>query len=292
MNAAQVTGELFRQACEAGERAALSFRLPLLHRKWRGMAGRWAGTAAGSSVDFHDHRAYLPGDDPRYINWQAYARTGLYSMKQFREEVSPSVDLVLDASASMFFHPAKARRALELFAFGAACARVSGAVLRPWLVNAAGVRSVEPEHWDQGILPWPEEHEGPPALELVPWRTASLRLLISDFLFAEGPAALFARLSEHSGRGLVLRPFCREEADPQWTGSMEFVDCEDGRVKVLSVTAPMLARYREAFHNHQSRVREEAAHHGVVVAGIQAEAALEDALLDGALHDGVVEPCH
>ena len=47
----------------------------------------------GSALYFQDHRAYSPGDDPRHINWQAYARTGQYTMKLYREEFRPVVHL-------------------------------------------------------------------------------------------------------------------------------------------------------------------------------------------------------
>src|SRR6478735_11130194 len=68
--------------CHARARAwAAMFRLPLRQQNWRGLTGQHAGQGTGSSLDFHDHRAYSPGDDPRHINWQAYARTGHYSMK-------------------------------------------------------------------------------------------------------------------------------------------------------------------------------------------------------------------
>ena len=61
------------------------FSLPLKDRNWRGSSGDYAGTGVGSSLDFQDHRSYMPGDDPRHINWQAYARTGNYSLKLYRE---------------------------------------------------------------------------------------------------------------------------------------------------------------------------------------------------------------
>src|SRR4051794_30985311 len=107
--------QLHRRMKSASEHLGLPFR----SRTWRGQAGAWVGVGSGSSIDFQDHRPYLPGDDPRYIDWRAYARTGHYIMKLYREEVSPLVDLVLDASASMFFDSAKAHRTLELFAFAA-----------------------------------------------------------------------------------------------------------------------------------------------------------------------------
>src|SRR5438445_12089783 len=99
----------------AMEAVAQRLRLPFRTRTWRGMSGNWLGAGIGSSIDFQDHRPYMPGDDPRYIDWQAYARTGHYTMKLYREEVSPQVDLALDISASMVFENEKAARAFDLF---------------------------------------------------------------------------------------------------------------------------------------------------------------------------------
>ncbi|MFM8892521.1 MAG: DUF58 domain-containing protein, partial [Planctomycetia bacterium] len=62
-------------------------RLPLVDGGRGGAAGTVLGRQAGSSLDFHDHRLYVPGDDPRHLNWQAFARTGHYTMKLYREEV-------------------------------------------------------------------------------------------------------------------------------------------------------------------------------------------------------------
>src|SRR3954470_19074235 len=93
---------------------AALMRLPFRRRAWRGMQGNWQGAGTGSSLDFQDHRPYVAGDDPRYINWQAYARTGSYTMKLYRQEVSPAVDVAVDVSASMFVDDAKGARMAEL----------------------------------------------------------------------------------------------------------------------------------------------------------------------------------
>src|SRR5476651_524077 len=87
--------------------------LPFRSRAWRGSAGAWQGRGQGSSIDFQDHRAYAPGDDPRHLDWAAYARTNNYTMKLFREEVSPRLDLALDVSQSMAFTPEKEARSLD-----------------------------------------------------------------------------------------------------------------------------------------------------------------------------------
>ena len=80
----------------------------------RRTSGNVPGAGAGSSIDFQDHRPYVPGDDPRHIDWPAYARNGQFTMKLYREEVRPLADIVLDASASMFLDEAKTRRTMEL----------------------------------------------------------------------------------------------------------------------------------------------------------------------------------
>src|ERR1700761_2635359 len=110
--------------------AAGRLRLPLRSRTWRGQSGNWLGAGTGSSIDFQDHRPYLPGDDPRYIDWQAYARTGHYTMKLYREEVSPLVDLVFDASESMFLDAEKMARGLDLLYFAIESALQSSGSLR------------------------------------------------------------------------------------------------------------------------------------------------------------------
>src|SRR4051794_41560909 len=110
-------------------------RLPFRRRAWRGTQGNWQGTGTGSSLDFQDHRPYSPGDDPRYINWQAYARTGHYTMKLYRQEVSPAVDLVIDRSKSMFVDDEKAVRSAELLYWAIESSIRSGASLRCFAVS-------------------------------------------------------------------------------------------------------------------------------------------------------------
>ena len=55
----------------------------------------------GFSVEFADHREYVPGDDLKYLDWALYARTDHYYIKRFEEETNLRCHLVLDGSASM-----------------------------------------------------------------------------------------------------------------------------------------------------------------------------------------------
>jgi uncharacterized protein (DUF58 family) len=57
----------------------------------------------GFSVEFADHREYVPGDDLKYLDWALYARTDHYYIKRYEEETNLRTYIVLDRSASMAF---------------------------------------------------------------------------------------------------------------------------------------------------------------------------------------------
>ncbi len=57
----------------------------------------------GFSVEFTEHRPYMPGDEIRHIDWKAYGKTDRYYIKQFEEETNLKTHLILDCSASMGF---------------------------------------------------------------------------------------------------------------------------------------------------------------------------------------------
>lgn len=55
----------------------------------------------GFSVEFAEHRQYMPGDEIRHIDWKIYGKTDRYYIKQFEEETNLKSYIVLDASKSM-----------------------------------------------------------------------------------------------------------------------------------------------------------------------------------------------
>lgn len=55
----------------------------------------------GFSVEFTEHRPYMPGDEIRHIDWKAYGKTDRYYIKEFEEETNLKTYLILDASKSM-----------------------------------------------------------------------------------------------------------------------------------------------------------------------------------------------
>lgn len=57
----------------------------------------------GSSTDFAEHRAYVPGDDPRRLDWRLFARTDRYYVKEFEADTNTNFLVVLDVSRSMAY---------------------------------------------------------------------------------------------------------------------------------------------------------------------------------------------
>jgi uncharacterized protein (DUF58 family) len=60
-----------------------------------------ATAASGLPVEFDRHRAYEPGDDPRWIDWNIFARLDQLTVKVFQVEEEIDILVLLDASASM-----------------------------------------------------------------------------------------------------------------------------------------------------------------------------------------------
>src|SRR3984893_7316006 len=55
----------------------------------------------GFSVEFAQHREYVPGDDIKHVDWKVYGRTERYFLKQYEEETNLVAWLLLDVSESM-----------------------------------------------------------------------------------------------------------------------------------------------------------------------------------------------
>jgi uncharacterized protein (DUF58 family) len=55
----------------------------------------------GFSVEFVQHREYVPGDDIRHIDWKSYGRSERYTIKQYEQETNFTAHILLDGSKSM-----------------------------------------------------------------------------------------------------------------------------------------------------------------------------------------------
>jgi uncharacterized protein (DUF58 family) len=65
------------------------------------LAGRHRSPHKGASSEFTDHRAYVPGDDLKRLDWKVLGRTDRYYVKRYEDETNLRVYLVIDRSGSM-----------------------------------------------------------------------------------------------------------------------------------------------------------------------------------------------
>jgi len=71
------------------------------------VSGLHRSPAFGFSQEFAEYRAYTPGDDLRYVDWNVFARTDRCYLKRYRGETNTVLTVFLDASNSMDYssHP-------------------------------------------------------------------------------------------------------------------------------------------------------------------------------------------
>jgi uncharacterized protein (DUF58 family) len=65
------------------------------------LTGLHRSPAFGFSQEFAEYRPYTPGDDPRFVDWNVYARTDRVYLKQYKGETNAALVILFDASASM-----------------------------------------------------------------------------------------------------------------------------------------------------------------------------------------------
>lgn len=289
MNVDQLTA-LYAQASACAERLTL----PLRNQVWRGMAGEFQGAGTGSSTDFQDHRAYAPGDDPRHINWQAYARTGNYTMKMYREEVRPVIDIILDASESMFFTPEKAARTVELFYFATISAIRAGAatqihVLKGDQYTPLPIDAVTSHRWYEQVTGKNKAADTQNlALDKIQFRGNAVRILISDLLFEGDPTLPMKLLTAQQGKAILFAPYLRAESDPEWSGNYEFADAEKSGEHPHRIETHTLNLYKKAYSSHFAQWHSVAKRFSAPVARVSADKPLLDALNEESIKAGAL----
>jgi uncharacterized protein (DUF58 family) len=74
----------------------------------------------GASIDFAEHRGYVPGDDIRRVDWRLFARTDKYYVKQYEADTNANFVAIVDVSKSMGFASQGVSK-LQYASFLAAC---------------------------------------------------------------------------------------------------------------------------------------------------------------------------
>ena len=231
--------------------------LELVSRKiFRGrMKGERRSRRKGQSVEFADYRSYVAGDDLRFIDWNTYARLDRLFLKMFMEEEDLHFYALIDASGSMDFGtPTKFRYARQLAAALGFVGLVRGDRVKIETLGARPGTSVPVLRGRRSLWRMLDYLEDLPSEE-----TASLTEGVKSFCLrnsGKGIVVLISDLMDKTGYEAALRYLMAQEMDiyvihllsaeelyPELQGDLRLVDCEDGDIAEITVSAPLMKRY-------------------------------------------------
>ena len=237
-------------------------RLELVTRKiFRGrLKGERRSKRKGQSVEFADFRNYVAGDDLRTLDWNLYARLDKLIIKLFLEEEDLHFYTLIDASRSMTFGtPTKLAYAKQLAASlgfvgliraDRVCIETLGQGPHQRGPTLRGRKSVWRmlEHLDtmeagettnlaEGVRNFATRNSG-----------RGIVVLISDLMDKEGYEPALRFLASQQMDTFVIHVLSQEELEPDVTGDLKLLDCEDGDEAEITVSVPLLSKYQETLN--------------------------------------------
>ncbi len=241
-----------QQARVAAARCTLRYPPTMLDTSCGG-----AAPGPGSGLEIHDFRPYQPGDDPRRIDWRAYARSDTLVVRRPRKEVAPRLQVALDLSASMGVWPEKALHALFLTTLLVEAGRrvdwrveivtgdagIAGDELDEFLESA---RFIRPDTGLPLFGPWPAAR--------------ALRVVVSDFLVPTDFLTYLLGVSRGAAQVAAIVVLSEHETNPSFSGAFRLVDPENSsRFRNLRVTGAVRTRYRARLLAHLESLQRAAA---------------------------------
>ncbi len=210
----------------------------------------------GTSLEFADYREYVPGDDLRAVDWNAYGRLEKLFLKLFTEEEDLALHLLLDLSASMEFGTPLAK---SLYAKKLAAAlgyvalvrgdRVSVSDLRGPLPGSPlllrGMSGVGPLFHSLQSLPVQGEPEFAHALGRYASRakTRGTAVIFSDF-YDEGWLRGLQALRAQRFSVVLVQILTPDEMHPEIFGNVSLIDAETGLSQQQTISPSLLGQYQ------------------------------------------------
>lgn len=264
-------------------------------RKRGGTWGERRSTRRGVGLEFADYRDYTPGDDPRRVDWNLYARLDRPYVRLYEEEEDLSVIVLLDGSVSMAWGeddvarwPAAQRLAaalgtIALLGGDALCGAAlhdhqTGTLWGPG--RGRGVMS----HWEAwcaaaaptGVTVMADALRTLAGRPLRP----GLVLLLTDGYDPDGLRNGIAALAGRGHEVALLHLLTPEELDPPIRGDLRLVDAETGDKREVTVDGAALDAYHRRLSGWQSDLRFLAGQHGGRYVMIRTDLPLRRILLD------------
>jgi len=221
----------------------------------------------GASIEFKDYREYSPGDDPRSVDWMAFARLGELYIKLFRQEEELDLWVLLDRSASMDFgDPSKfdhARRIAAALAY-IGLGNMDSASILPFDTDLrTGLERMRGKGQVMRLMKFMEDmtigaetgFEKTAQMFVSRVRRPGIVVIISDFYGLQKARAGLDRLRFAKHQVHVVQVVSPWERNPPLRGELRLHDAETGEETNLTITDSMLKRYKTAFQAFTTDLR-------------------------------------
>jgi len=239
------------------------------------MKGERRSKKKGQSVEFADYRNYVVGDDLRFLDWNLYARLDRLFLRLFMEEEDLHFYVLIDNSLSMDFGtPSKLHYAKQVAAalgfiglvnLDRVMAEAFNDRLTQTLPAIRGRRSL----WRLLDFLQKIDPAGPSDLKQA-LRTFSLKssgkgivVLLSDLMDKGGYEDALRYLVARQMDIYVIQILSQEEIEPDIVGDLTLTDVEDGDVAEITVSGPLLRRYKQNLAAYRAGLHEFCARRGV-----------------------------
>lgn len=222
----------------------------------------------GSGIEFADHRPYVPGDDFRYLNWNAFAHHNELLLRRFHEEQDLHVQIILDCSASMsdtnhagasnpgiskFTLACQIAAALAYIALNdldrVAIHAVSDGIVSQVPMTRGKAQTLPILKFFESLTPAGNQTNLAKAMDTIVQRSShpGPAILISDLLDPRGFEPAVNRLRYHKYEPHIIQIFDPSEADPTLLGDVELVDAESGETRKVTLTESSLRDYKKQY---------------------------------------------
>ena len=253
-------------------------RMELVSRKiFRGrMKGERRSKRKGQSVEFADFRNYVAGDDLRFIDWNMYARLDKLFLKLFMEEEDLHFYTLIDVSPSMQFGtPTKFRYAKQLagaLGYIGLCRadRVKIEALDGARQSTAPTLRGRTSLWK--LVDYLENLESRSTVTMTEAVKAfclrntgkGILVLITDLMDKTGYEEALKYLVARDLDIYLIHVLSQEEIDPDITGDLKLIDCEDQDIAEVSVSQRLIDRYKQTLATFIEQAREFSSRRGIV----------------------------
>ncbi|MGE3957286.1 MAG: DUF58 domain-containing protein [Vicinamibacterales bacterium] len=220
----------------------------------------------GASVDFAEHRGYVPGDDIRRVDWRLYARTDRYYIKQYEADTNTNFTILFDISKSMKF-ASRGVSKLEYGSYLSACLGYLASRQRDRVgiitFDSEIVTHVPPsaKHFDQVLHTLDRAKAERPGHLSVPlnrmaehFKRRGILLLVSDFY--DEPDAILDAIKPLRFLGndlIVFHVLDPQEITFDFDDASTFEDLESGE-QIPVVPQSFRAEYRRLVQEHINRL--------------------------------------